>query len=82
MPSPQLNRTDQRREMDPFDLFGLYEREPLPYCWFGITPTLFDAPWRDGRTPLDWVAHSLLGASPESPGVLSRLAFLIPDSSE
>ena len=51
-------------EMDPFDPFGLYERAPLPYCWYGITPTLFDAPSRDERVPLDWVAHSFLGASP------------------
>lgn len=51
-------------EMDPFDPFGLYERAPLPYCWYGITPTLFDAPSRDERIPLDWVAHSFLAASP------------------
>ena len=51
-------------EMDPFDPFGLYERAPLPYCWYGITPTLFDAPSRDERVPLDWVAHSFLAASP------------------
>lgn len=51
-------------EMDPFDPFGLYERAPLPYCWYGITPTLFDAPSRDERAHLDWVAHSFLGASP------------------
>lgn len=50
-------------EMDPFDPFGLYERAPLP-CWYGITPTLFDAPSRDERAHLDWVAHSFLGASP------------------
>ena len=50
--------------MDPFDPFGLYERAPLPYCWYGITPTLFDAPSRDERAHLDWVAHSFLGASP------------------
>ena len=51
-------------EMDPFDPFGLYERAPLPYCWYGITPILFDAPSRDGRARLDWVAHSFLAASP------------------
>src|SRR5919206_1265038 len=31
-------------EIDPFDPFELYERAPTPYCWYGITPTLFDAP--------------------------------------
>src|SRR6185503_5401037 len=51
-------------EMDPFDPFGLYERAPLPYCWYGITPTLFDAPSRKERVQLDWVAHSFLAASP------------------
>ena len=51
-------------EMDPFDPFGLYERAPLPYCWYGITPTLFDAPLRKERVYLDWVAHSFLAASP------------------
>ena len=51
-------------EMDPFDPFGLYESAPLPYCWYGIAPTLFDAPSRKERVPLDWVAHSFLAASP------------------
>lgn len=51
-------------EIDPFDPFGLYERAPLPYCWYGIAPTLFDAPSRNERIPLDWVAHSFLAASP------------------
>lgn len=56
----------RRFEMDPFDPFGLYERAPLPYCWYGIAPTLFDAPSRQERVPLDWVAHSFLAASPFS----------------
>jgi hypothetical protein len=51
-------------EMDPFDPFELYEQAPSPYCWYGITPTLFDAPSRDERAELDWVAHSFLAASP------------------
>ena len=51
-------------EMDPFDPFKLYERAPTPYCWYGITPTLFDAPSRDERDDLDWIAHSFLAASP------------------
>ena len=52
-------------EMDPFDPFDLYEKAPSPYCWYGIAPTLFDAPSRVERAPLDWVAHSFLGASPQ-----------------
>jgi hypothetical protein len=51
-------------EMDPFDPFKLHERAPSPYCWYGILPTLFDAPSRDERVYLDWVAHSFLAASP------------------
>ena len=51
-------------EIDPFDPFGLYERAPLPYCWYGIAPTLFDAPSRDERNDLDWIAHSFLAPTP------------------
>lgn len=51
-------------EMDPFDPFQLYDRAPTPYCWYGVTPTLFDAPSRDERQELDWMAHSFLAASP------------------
>jgi len=54
----------EKFEMDPFDPFKLYERAPSPYCWYGILPTLFDAPSRDDRVYLDWVAHSFLAASP------------------
>ena len=44
-------------EIDPFDPFGLYERAPLPYCWYGVAPTLFDAPSRAERAEIcarDW----------------------------
>ena len=51
-------------EMDPFDPFGLYEYAPSPYCWYGNLPTLFDAPSRDERVRLDWIAHSFLAVSP------------------
>jgi hypothetical protein len=51
-------------EMDPFDPFQLYKRAPTPYCWYGVNPTLFDAPSRDERDELDWIAHSFLAASP------------------
>ena len=54
----------EKFEMDPFDPFGLYERAPTPYCWYGILPTLFDAPARDERVTLDWLAHSFLAVSP------------------
>jgi hypothetical protein len=54
----------EKFEMDPFDPFKLYEHAPSPYCWYGILPTLFDAPSRDERVHLDWVAHSFLAVSP------------------
>ena len=54
----------EKFEMDPFDPFNLYERAPSPYCWYGVLPTLFDAPSRDERVRLDWLAHSFLAVSP------------------
>jgi hypothetical protein len=51
-------------EIDPFDPFELYSLAPTPYCWYGTLPTLFDAPSRDERVRLDWVAHSFLAVSP------------------
>lgn len=37
-----------------------------PYAWFGVTPTLFDAPFRAERQPMTWRAHSYLGFSPDA----------------
>lgn len=49
-------------ELDPFGLFG---DTPIPYCWYGQRPILFDAPSRPIRQPeLEWVAHSFLAATP------------------
>jgi hypothetical protein len=45
-------------ELDPFEPLG---RTPHPFCWFGFAPSLFDAPSRASREPLDWTAHSFLG---------------------
>jgi hypothetical protein len=50
--------------MDPFDPFRLYELALWPYCWYGLAPTLFDAPSRGLRwSSLEWIAHSFLAAS-------------------
>jgi hypothetical protein len=46
-----------RFEPDPLEVFGPL---PHPFCFFGIKPTLFDAPSRDSRADLDWLAHSFL----------------------
>jgi len=48
-------------EMDPFALFG---DAPTPYCWYGIEPTLFDAPSRPDAPPAEWIAHSFLATTP------------------
>jgi hypothetical protein len=58
-------------EMDPFSLF---EDAPSPYCWFGITPTLFDAPSRDEKVPMEWLAHSFLAVTP----LRDRLRRVVP----
>ena len=47
--------------LDPFGLLG---DAPSPYCWYGQRPTLFDAPSRAVREPLEWVAHSFLATTP------------------
>jgi hypothetical protein len=43
--------------LDPLRLF---EDASAPHCFYGICPTLFDAPSRAGRYALDWTAHSFL----------------------
>lgn len=48
-------------EADPFVLFG---DSPTPYCWYGLNPTLFDAPSRSARADLEWEAHSFLATTP------------------
>jgi hypothetical protein len=44
-------------ELDPYEPLG---RLPHPFCWFGFAPTLFDAPSRRSRAPIEWTAHSFL----------------------
>ena len=46
-----------RFEMDPLMFVG---EVPHPFAFFGIAPTLFDAPGRRSRADLDWLAHSFL----------------------
>ena len=35
-----------------------------PYAFYGLAPTLFDAPGRDHRNDLDWLAHAFLAHTP------------------
>jgi hypothetical protein len=48
-------------ELDPFALFGDVRS---PYCWYGTEPTLFDAPSRQDRAPIEWIAYSFLATTP------------------
>ena len=43
--------------LDPLRFF---ESSSAPHWFYGICPTLFDAPSRDERYELDWTAHSFL----------------------
>jgi len=44
-------------EIDPLAFLGDL---PHPYCWIGLSPTLFDAPSRSPRTDMHWTARSFL----------------------
>lgn len=59
-------------EPDPVEALG---RVPHPFCWFGFAPTLFDAPSRRAREPLDWTAHSFLAFIPDERRVRALLGF-------
>jgi hypothetical protein len=67
-------------EMDPYEPLGTL---PHPFCWFGPTPTLFDAPSRRTRADMDWVAHSFLsfiGKPQEARAILGfNWGFLLRD---
>jgi hypothetical protein len=54
-------RQEAQWQSDPFDLFA---DSTSPYAWFGITPTLFDAPSRRHDGPLRWRARSFLATTP------------------
>ena len=41
--------------VDPFELFS---DSTSPFCWYGMRPTLFDAPSRRTSSPADWTANS------------------------
>lgn len=54
-------------EIDPLALFRGVSN---PYAFFGIRPRLFDAPFRESRSDLEWEAHSFLCFTPDA--VMSR----------
>lgn len=55
---------------DPFEPLG---ELPHPFAFFGFAPTFFDAPSREERADLKWLAHAFLCAVP-APGVVTALA--------
>jgi hypothetical protein len=50
-------------EMDPT---ALYRNMQTPYGWFGIKPTLFDAPPRPTRDDMAWMCQSYLCFTPNA----------------
>jgi hypothetical protein len=48
-------------DLDPL---GWFPDARNPYAFFGLLPTLFDAPSRRKRKKMFWRAHSFLGATP------------------
>jgi hypothetical protein len=59
----QLVRSDDNAsqgrafEIDPLAFLGVVQH---PFCWIGLRPRLFDAPWRSAKRDLDWTAQSFL----------------------
>jgi hypothetical protein len=49
---------------------AIYSEVSTPFAWYGLKPTLFDAPSRETRTDMLWRAHSFLCVSPDA--VLTR----------
>jgi hypothetical protein len=56
---------ERRFEVDPLEVFADLD---LPFGFFGVLPTLFDAPSRrDRNETLDWLSHTFLCVSPDDP---------------
>jgi hypothetical protein len=56
--------SDSGRQFEP-DPLAILDHLDLPFGFYGLHPTLFDAPSRsDRRQRLDWLAHSFLCISP------------------
>ena len=72
--------TDNESAGEQFDIdpFALFSDAPSPYCWYGIEPTLFDAPSRAGAPPTLWVAHSFLATTPISEVMVGNPRRVVP----
>lgn len=62
----------QRPETFELDPLALFDGVNTPYAFFGMAPTLFDAPYRGRDADLTWQARSYLAVSPD--GVVTRAA--------
>jgi hypothetical protein len=57
--------TPSRFEIDPLRIFAGIN---MPFGFYGLQPTLFDAPSRhDRQQTLSWLAHAFLCTSPDQP---------------
>ena len=61
----QFVRSTDSDRPDVFELgsLALYRDVNTPYAFFGITPTPFDAPYRDLESDLFWQARSYLATT-------------------
>jgi hypothetical protein len=76
----QLVRSGDGEDPDRFepDPLALLTHANTPYAFFGICPTLFDAPYRPVSADLCWQARSYLAVSPDAvmtPAVRPVAAF-------
>jgi len=62
-------------DVDPFVLFG---DARSPYCWYGTEPTLFDAPSRLNRSPLEWACQSYLATTPIDEVMIGQPRRVVP----
>jgi hypothetical protein len=56
----QLVRSTDAGSEFAIDPLRFFEDSSAPHCFYGFCPTLFDAPSRDERTAIEWIAHSFL----------------------
>ncbi len=68
-----VRSTDSDRpEVFELDPLALYRGVDTPYAFFGMAPTLFDAPYRDTGQDVVWQARSYLTTTPDA--VLTQAA--------
>jgi hypothetical protein len=73
----QLVRSSDAENPDRYELdpLALFRGVNTPYAFFGISPTLFDAPFRQPRLDVTWQARSYLAVT--SDAVITKQAVPI-----